>query len=335
MRVVVTGGTGLIGRALAGELAARGEEVVLLSRRPAAAAAAGLPPGVRLLPWPALPRGELALLPGPRAGESGEWREALEEAEAVVHLAGESIAAGRWDGARKARLVESRLLSTRALVEALAAARRRPAVLVSASAVGYYGSRGEEELAEEAGPGDDFLARLCVAWEREAMAAEGLGLRVVRLRTGLVLAREGGALPRLLLPLRLGLGGPLGGGRQWVPWIHLEDEVGLIRWALEEERLAGALNAVAPEPVREADLVRTAGRLLRRPAWLPAPAPLLRLALGEMADALLLASQRVLPARALALGYRFRYPRLEGALASLLGGGDGRPPARERYAEPP
>ncbi|MDI3297824.1 MAG: TIGR01777 family oxidoreductase [Bacillota bacterium] len=337
MRVVVTGGTGLIGRALAEALASEGHGVVVLSRRPAPSAAGRLPPGVRLLAWPALPAGELALAPGPQAGESGEWRRALEEADAVVHLAGESIASGRWTAARKERILQSRVRSTRALVEALEAAERRPKALVSGSAVGYYGPHGDEELTEEAGPGSDFLARVCVAWEREAEAAERLGLRVVRLRTGLVLAREGGALPQLLRPFRLGLGGPLGGGGQWVPWIHLADEVGLIRWALEEERVEGPLNAVAPEPVRQRELARLIGRFLGRPAWFPAPAPLLRLALGEMAEALLLSGQRALPARALALGYRFRYARPEAALEELLGprGGGGGRSAGDRHARTP
>ncbi|MDI3317929.1 MAG: TIGR01777 family oxidoreductase [Bacillota bacterium] len=337
MRVVITGGTGLIGRALCESLAGDGHEVTVLSRRPDAERKRRLPPGCRLLPWPALPAAERTLLPGPRPGESDGWRRALEEAEAVVHLAGESIAGGRWNQARKERIRGSRVASTRALVEALAAAERRPGVLVSASAVGYYGPRGDEEVTEESPPGSDFLARVCVAWEREAEVAEGLGLRVVLLRTGLLLAAQGGALPELVRPFRLWVGGPLGTGRQWVPWIHLADEVGLIRWALEEERLRGPLNATAPEPVRQRELARQLGRVLARPSWLPAPAPLLRLALGEMAEALLLGGQRALPARALALGYRFRFPRLEPALRDLLGPRRGRdgPPGEERYPSGP
>jgi uncharacterized protein (TIGR01777 family) len=198
-------------------------------------------------------------------------------------------------------------------------AARRPAVLVSGSAVGYYGDGGDRELTEEAGPGSDFLARVCVAWEGEARRAEALGLRVVLLRTGMVLAQDGGALPRMLLPFRLFLGGPLGSGAQWMSWIHRDDLVGLIRFLLEMPDARGPFNGVAPRPVTNREFSRVAGRVLGRPSWLPAPPALLRLALGEMADALLLAGQRAVPARALALGYRFRYAELEPALRAVLG----------------
>ena len=304
-RVAVTGGTGFLGRALVAALAGEGHRVVVLTRR---AGQVELPAGALARPWPGSDDPEL---PG--------WWEALEGAEAVVHLAGAPLASGRWDGSAKARIRDSRVLSTRRLVEGLGRLSERPQVLVSASAVGYYGDRGDEPLTEEASPGRGFLAEVCQAWEAAAQEAEALGIRVVRLRIGLVLG-PGGALTALLRPFRLGLGGPLGRGDQWVPWVHRDDVVGLVRLAWSDRRAAGALNAVAPEPVRQADLARALGRVLRRPAVLRLPAPLLRLALGEVADALLLASQRALPAQALRLGYAFRHRALEPALRAALRG---------------
>jgi uncharacterized protein (TIGR01777 family) len=296
VNVFITGATGLIGRSLGAALAARGDRVTALSRR----AGAPLPSGVALV------EGDPAV-PGP-------WTEALRRADAVVHLAGEPVAGGRWTAARKARIAASRLDSTRLVAEAVAAGG--PAVLVQGSAVGYYGDRGDLALDEAAAPGQGFLADLSVRWE-EAAAPAAARARVVRVRTGVVLAREGGALPVLARPFRLFAGGALGDGRAWQPWIHLADQVGLLLLALDDARATGPLNAVAPNPVRQAELARTLAGVLHRPNLLPVPELALRLAVGEMAE-VLLASQRVVPARALALGYRFRYPELQAALEDLL-----------------
>lgn len=301
MRVLVTGGTGLIGSALCTSLFRDGHQPVVLSRRPEAARAR-LGDGVEVVRWP-----------------GGEQLPAavLQEVQAVVNLAGENIGAGRWTAARKELIMESRKEVTRNLVLAMVGAGERPKVLVNASAVGYYGPRGDEEVTEEDAPGGDFLARVCRAWEEEARRAEDLGLRVVILRFGLVLAREGGSLPRLVRPFRFFLGGPLGSGRQWVSWVHLEDALGLIRLALEEEGLAGPINVTAPQPVRMEELARILGRVLGRPSRLRLPAGVLRLALGEMAE-MLLTGQRVLAERTLRAGYSFRYPGLKAALWDLL-----------------
>lgn len=309
--MVVTGGTGLVGRALVAALAADGHGVVVATRRPQAAA--GLGAGVQALPWPA----------GSPAGARGEgdaaWRDALAEADAVVHLAGASIAAGRWTPERKERIRASRIESTRLVVDALAQASPRPRVLVSGSAVGYYGPRGDEELTEADGPGHDFLSEVCVAWEAEARRAEELGARVVLVRTGLVLAPDGGALPRMARPFRFFLGGPVGSGRQWISWIHRADWVELVRWIIGNDAVSGPVNATAPQPETSAAFSRELGRVLHRPARLRVPAVALRLALGEMADALLVGGQRVVPARALAMGFAFRYPALPPALSSVMG----------------
>lgn len=311
MRVVVTGATGLLGEVLVPQLLAAGHAVVVLTRgdaplRPAVGS------GLAVVHWQPVPQ------PAGPPRDPPPWWEALQGADAVVHLAGAPIAARRWDRRQKELILRSRVEGTAALVQALAAARQRPERLISASAVGYYGSRGEAELTEADGPGGDFLSQVCVAWEAEAERAASLGVRVVRLRLGMVLAPQGGALGRLLPLFRRGLGGPLGGGRQWVSWIHRDDAVGLLMLLLQHPEAQGPVNATAPAPVRQAAFSRTLGAVLRRPAVLPLPAPLLRLAMGEMADALLLTSQRVLPARAGQWGYRFRFPELQPALRALL-----------------
>jgi len=298
MRVLVTGATGLVGRALVRALAARGDEVLALSRRPAPE---GLPAGARAV------QGDPAR-PGP-------WQEALATCDACVSLAGEPVAEGRWTEARKRAIRDSRVEATRNV--AAVAATRGPRVLVAGSAVGWYGSRGDEVLDETSPPADDFLARTCVEWEGAADAAAPRA-RVVKVRTGIVLARDGGALPKLALPFRLLAGGPIGDGAFWQPWIHLADEVGILLLALDDARAEGAMNATAPEPVRNRDLARALGRVLHRPSLLPTPALAIRAAMGEMAS-VVLASQRAVPARALALGYRFRFPALEPALRDLLG----------------
>ncbi len=295
-RVVIAGGSGFIGRALAHPLEMKGYEIAMLSRRPRVGAYAA------------------AVWDG---ASSGPWQSMLEGARAVINLAGESVAASRWTPQRKKALRESRLAATRAVVAGISAAKQRPAVLVNASAVGYYGDRGDEVLEESAPPGHDFLAQLCRDWEKEAGVAQTLGVRTVTLRIGVVLGKGGGALPRMLPPFRFGLGGPLGSGRQWMPWIALDDLCALVLHAVESD-LSGPVNAVAPQPARNADFARALGRALGRPAVLPAPAFALKLALGEMAPALLLSSQRALPAKALASGFRFAHPDLDETLGYLL-----------------
>jgi uncharacterized protein (TIGR01777 family) len=299
MRALVTGATGFIGRALCARLQAP----AVLARDPARARASV--PGGRAYAWDA---------------GSEVPAEALAGAEAVFHLAGEPIAAGRLGAAQRRRVLDSRVAGTRAVVAALGRAAPRPAVLVAASAVGFYGSRGDEPLPESAAAGHGFVADVCRAWEAEARAAEALGVRVVALRIGIVLGSGGGALERMVKPFRLGVGGRLGSGRQWVPWIHLDDVVGLALHAAATAALAGPVNAVAPAPVTNAELTRALGRALHRPAVLPVPTFALRLALGELSE-VLLASQRVVPEAALRAGYRFRFAELDAALRDLLGGG--------------
>ena len=287
MRVMVAGGTGFVGEPLCQALRAEGHTVLLVSRDSAHA-------GQRAIGWDAVPV-------------------AVNDVDAIVNLSGESIAAHRWSGAQKMRIIESRVSTTRALVDAVGAAQSRPTVLVNASAVGFYGPRGDEVLDETAGPGTGFLSKVCQAWEGEAMRAEALGMRVVRLRLGVVLATDGGALARMLPPFRAFVGGPLGDGRQWMSWIHRDDVTGLVLDALAKDGYRGAVNATAPQPVTNRNFSKTLGATLARPSLLRAPAAVLRLALGEMAD-MLLTGQRVVPAVAERLGYRFRYPQLIAAL---------------------
>lgn len=296
MNVLVTGASGLVGRAVRAYLQARGHRVVPLQRHRAEAGA----------PWWDPAAGAIDLAPG------GPW-------EGVVHLAGESIAGGRWTAARKARIRDSRVRGTELLSRALAAGGAPPAVLVSASAIGFYGDRGDAVLDEGAAPGAGFLCNVCRAWEAAAAPAAAAGIRVVHPRIGLVLARDGGALPRMVTPFRLGLGGILGGGRQYMSWVTLRDLLAILEQALTDPRLAGPVNAVAPGAVTNREFTRSLGRVLGRPALLPAPAWALRLALGEMADALLLASARVSPGRLLAANFAFRDPELDPALRHVLG----------------
>jgi uncharacterized protein (TIGR01777 family) len=297
VRIVIAGGSGLLGTALTRRLQRDGHTVAVLTRRPSHVTDVGWNPDAPGEPW---------------AGIVGA-------ADAVVNLAGESIAGGRWTRARKAALVDSRIRATRALAAAIAAAPQPPAVFLSGSAIGIYGARGDELVTEQTQPGDDFLAALCVAWEREAMAAAA-ATRVVLLRTGVVLAREGGALPQMALPFRFFAGGPVGSGRQCVPWIHIDDWAEMVGWALATAAVTGPLNITAPHPVTNRELADTIGRVLGRPALLPAPAFALRLALGEMAG-VVLTGACVVPAKAQTLGFTFRYPRLEAALRSLYSRG--------------
>lgn len=298
MRALVTGATGFIGRRLVASL----DRPVVLSRRPEVARK--VLGDVRAYAW----QPETGLPPA----------EALEGVEAVFNFAGESVAGGRWSAERKNRIRASRVGGTRNLVAGLEAQKIRPRVLVSASAVGYYGSRGDEVLKEGAKPGDDFLAEVCAAWESEAGRASRLGVRVVTPRIGLVLGKGGGALERMLLPFKLGLGGRLGSGKHWVPWIHLDDLVNLLLHAANQE-ISGALNAVGPAPVTNREFTRTLASALHRPAIFPVPEFALRLIFGELAS-VLLASQRVVPGVAAATNFRYRYPSLADALREIVGG---------------
>jgi uncharacterized protein (TIGR01777 family) len=301
MCVIITGGTGLIGRALAADLVADGHEVILLSRAPERAT--GLPAGARAEGWD----GRTA------AG----WGPLADGAQAVVNLAGENLGAARWTAERKRRIRESRLNAGRAVVQAVQTAGRAPRVVVQSSAVGYYGPRGDEELTEEAPPGSDFLAQLCVDWEASTAPVEAVGVRRVIIRSGVVLHASNGALPRMLLPFKLFVGGPLGSGQQWLSWMHVADEVAAIRFLLDAEEAAGPFNLTAPHPLTNAEFGQVVGRVLGRPAWMPAPAFALRLALGEMAT-VVLDGQRAVPRRLLALGFAFRFPEAEAALRDLL-----------------
>jgi uncharacterized protein len=303
MRVAVTGGTGLIGSALIRALQSRGDEVVALTRD-ADRARTVLGDQLDLRSWPAPEQA-----PPPA--------EALEGAGAVVHLLGEPVAQ-RWSEAAKREIRDSRVLATRSLVAVLTAlpAERRPKLLVSQSATGYYGARGEEPLDESADPGDDFLAGVTVAWEREALAAQP-AMRVAVTRTGVVLSPSGGALAKMLPPFRLGVGGPVAGGRQYVPWIHLDDVVGGLLHCVDQPAASGPINLTAPNPVTNAELSRTLGRVLHRPAVLPVPGAALRLMYGEMAF-IVMTGQRVIPARLQELAYSFRYTELEPALRDVL-----------------
>lgn len=302
MKIVLAGGTGFLGRALAARLAAVGHDLVVLTR---AAAPPALPPRTRAVTWTP-------------DGTTGAWCAAIDGADAVVNLAGESIAAHRWSAAHKRRVLDSRVGATRSLAVAIREAQRPPAVFVSGSAVGYYGPHGDEIVSEETAAGDDFLARVSVQWEKEAEAASGARTRVACIRTGLVLGTEGGALPEMLLPFKLGAGGPVGSGRQYWPWIHRDDWVALVEWTIGTAAASGAINATAPNPVTNKAFARALGRALHRPAFMPAPGFALRLVLGEMADALLLSGQRAVPARAERLGFSFRYAQVDEALASLF-----------------
>jgi uncharacterized protein (TIGR01777 family) len=298
MKVLVTGSSGLVGTALGNALARAGHTVCRLVRPESAAGEGGF-----AVAW------------NPATGELGG---AGVGADAVVNLAGASIAGGRWTAGRKALLRSSRIDTTRALVGALAKMNARPSVLVSASAIGIYGNRGGEMLTEESAAGSDFLAGLAREWEAEARKAEALGIRVVLARFGIILAREGGALPEMMLPFRFGAGGKLSSGQQWMSWVTLEDVVGILRLAIENASLRGAVNVVSPHPLQNAEFTYLLAKAMHRPALFPAPAFALRLALGEMADALLLSSQRVAPGALEKVGYLFLHADLNSALTAVL-----------------
>lgn len=299
MKIVLAGATGFLGRPLTEALAADGHELVGLTRKPRTGG------GFREVAWQP-------------DGTAGPWAAEIDGADAVVNLAGESIAEGRWTAERKRALRDSRLRSTGSLVAAIAGATRAPSLLLSSSAVGYYGPHGDEPVDETTPAGDDFLARLSVEWEHAAQAAAALGTRVVLLRTGLVLEKDGGALAAMLTPFKLGVGGPLGNGRQYWPWIHRHDWIELVRFLVARPDAEGPVNATAPEPVPNEVFSKTLARVLGRPCLFRAPAFALRLAMGEMADALLLKGQRVVPATAVEMGFEFRYRDLEPALRDIL-----------------
>ena len=314
-RIGVTGASGFIGTALVAALLERGDSVRAFSRNPRGA---HFPSAVEVR--------QLDLM---RAVDSTQAALAFDGLDAIVHLAGETVA-GRWTAQKKQLIRESRVLTTRNLVGALRACAHPPRTLVCASASGYYGSRGDEPLTEDSAPGEDFLASVCVDWEREANAAAALGTRVVSLRQGLVYARHGGALQAMLPPFRFGVGGPLGSGSQWWPWIHLEDDVALYMFAIDRQDASGAINAVSPDLATNARVSQALGHALRRPSLAIAPAPALKIVLGEFADSLL-ASQLILPARAQDLGFDFRHESLDRALLDSIAPGSGREPATTHF----
>ena len=297
MTIAITGASGFIGRRLMKALAGGNHKLRVLSRH----AGTNLPPGVQLYVWDAM--------------KSQPPAESLEGVDAVVHLAGEPIAQ-RWSDEVKQRIRESRATGTRHLVQALSTVSQRPVVMVCGSAIGYYGSRADEILTEESSPGSGFMADVCVAWEKEADLAESLGIRLIKLRTGMVLGPNGGALAKMLPPFKAGMGGKLGHGDQWMSWVHLDDLVGIIQYALENP-VRGPVNGTSPAPVTNADFTKALGHSLSRPAVVPMPAFTLKFMFGEMSE-VMLSSQRVLPKAAESAGYAFRFPKLEAALENIV-----------------
>lgn len=297
MTIAITGASGFIGRRLMKALAGGNHSLRVLSRH----AGTNLPPGVKLYVWD--------------ASKGQPPAESLEGVDALVHLAGEPIAQ-RWNDEVKQKIHETRVTGTRNLVQALSTVSQRPAVLICGSAIGYYGSRGDEVLTESSAPGSGFVAEICIEWEKEADLAESLGMRVVKLRTGVVLGANGGALAKMLPPFKAGMGGKLGHGDQWMSWIHQDDLVGIVQHALDNP-VRGPVNGTAPNPSTNADFTRTLGHALGRPAVVAMPAFMLKTMFGEMSE-IMLASQRVLPQAAQAAGYQFRYPELEPALQNIL-----------------
>ena len=303
MKIVIAGATGLIGRNLTKNLLDSEHSVVVLTRNPQRATTSSHAL-LKVAHWDG--RG------------AGSWHRHIDDADAVVNLAGESLGTGRWTMIRKQALISSRVDPTQAIVDAIKTATPRRRVLVNASAVGYYGPVEEGDVAENHPAGDDFTSRLCVAWEQAALEAKTFGVRVVLLRSGIVLDPRGGALQRMILPFRLFAGGPLGSGNQWLPWIHREDEIGAIRFLLETESLSGPVNLAAPESTTMREFSASLGKVLRRPSAMRVPAFVLRALLGEMAD-IVLTGQRIIPQKLLQAGFKFQYPALADALEDLLG----------------
>jgi uncharacterized protein (TIGR01777 family) len=308
MRIVIAGGTGFLGSPLAEVYAEEGHDVRLLTRsvppgQSRHESGTGVP-GITRVGWTP-------------DGQSGPWAPVVDGADAVINLAGESIGGRRWTPQYKALLRDSRILATRSLGAAIASAQKPPQVLVSASGIGYYGASGDERKTEDSPAGGDFLAHLCEDWEREAAKAAA-GVRFAIVRTGVVLERNGGALPRMIRPFRFFVGGPFGSGRHYLSWVHRLDWIEMVRWIVQTPDASGPVNATAPHPVTSKQFARALGRALRRPALLPAPPFALKLALGEFAETIV-TGQRVIPARALALGYHFRYPEIDIAFRGLFG----------------
>jgi uncharacterized protein len=301
MRIILTGGTGLIGRALAANLVADGHETIVLTRNPSASTR--LPSAVKLVNWDA-------------ATATG-WGEFVDGADAIVNLAGEGIADGRWSEKRKERIYASRVNAGAAVMQAIEAAERKPKVLIQSSAVGYYGPSTDRILTEDAAPGADFLSQVCFDWEASTAGAERYGVRRVVIRTGIVLSNDGGAWPKIVLPFRLFAGGQIGSGRQYWPWIHLDDEVAAIRFLIENPETSGVFNLSAPTPLANREFASKLGAVMGRPAFLPAPAFALQLVFGEMST-VLLDGQRAVPQRLEQAGFRFRYPEAEAAFRALL-----------------
>jgi uncharacterized protein (TIGR01777 family) len=300
MKLVIGGASGFIGSALCSRLLDKGHVLTLLTRGAPRDASTATK---RWLHW--------------TPGTPGDWEAGVDGADGVINLAGEPIAAKRWTERQKQKILTSRIDTTNSLVEAIRKAKQRPGFLINASAVGYYGPRGDETVTEEAAAGNDFLSSVCREWEEETKKAESLGLRVIRVRTGIVLGRGGGALAKMVPPFKFFVGGPLGSGTQWMSWIHLEDEVGLMLYLIEHSQATGPFNATAPNPVRMKEFCQVLGQVMGRPSWAPVPAFALRLALGELAE-MLLTGQRVIPAAAQKLGYQFRYANLDAALKACM-----------------
>jgi uncharacterized protein len=299
MKIAITGASGFIGSLLADHLWNQRHHLLLLSRNPPRET------DVTKQEWVAW-----------NPSTKGDWEQALDGVDGIFNLAGEPIAVKRWTDAQKERINSSRVQSTRALVNAIAIAKDKPKFLINASAVGYYGARGDETITEDTGPGNDYLSRVCVAWEEEARKAEAYGVRVVLVRTGIVLDKGKGALAKMVPPFKFFAGGPLGSGNQWMPWIHIEDEIRLLLFLMGNQTARGPFNATAPNPVTMEEFGRTLGEILNRPSWATVPNGVLTLLLGEMAE-MLLNGQRAVPQAALKLGYEFKYPTLLPALQSL------------------
>lgn len=306
MRVIITGGTGLIGRALANSLAHDHHEVIVLSRN--TNKTAGLDGGVQVVKWD---------------GRTAQgWGSLADGAGAIVNLAGESIAGegfppSRWTPERKKRIIESRINAGKAVLEAITAATKKPEVLIQSSAVGYYGTHGDEPITEDHAPGSDFLATTCVQWEKVTEPVEKMGVRRVLIRTGILMSTKGGVLPQLSLPFKLFVGGPIGSGKQQMPWIHIDDEVGAIRFLIDTPSASGPYNLSAPEVLSNAELAKVMGRVLKRPSFFPTPAFAFKLAFGEL-SVLLTEGQRAVPKRLEEAGYPFKFPKAEPALRDLV-----------------
>ncbi len=302
MRVIITGGTGLIGRALCVDLVPEGHDVIVLSRNPESVQ--NMPSGVRLEQWD--------------ARTTHGWGALVDGADAIINLAGAGIADARWSSKRKEAILNSRVNAGKAIIGAIEQAEQKPRVLLQASAVGYYGAQsGDREITEESAPGNDYLAQVCFDWETSTSAADKMDIRRPILRTGIVLSNDGGAWPRIKLPFTVFAGGPLGRGEQWYPWIHITDEVRAIRFLLENSDAAGPFNLSAPTPVTNKALAAAVGNVMGRPAFMPAPAPALKIALGEMST-IVLDGQRAVPKHLLDLGFTYIYPDIEAAVKALL-----------------